>query len=213
MHRRARLASARALLHRRLPDNWTRAIGTCDHRHVRRRRDTGGRRRTAMRTLIGGALVALTLALSACGGSSSNSASEEALQRESDLYADQPDREVVPRGDLEEGRRQVGRPVLGACDRARSGPARRCRGRSTSRRSGSTRRPGSPRRTGCPTIPPTSSRSPSTATGARSTSNATSSTSTRVRSLRSRPGIVDVAKIDGRWLITNFVGSTSELKI
>ena len=26
-------------------------------------------------------------------------------------------------------------------------------------------------------------------------------------------GNVDVAKIDGRWLITNFVGSTSELKI
>ena len=26
-------------------------------------------------------------------------------------------------------------------------------------------------------------------------------------------GSQDVAKIDGRWLITNFVGSTSELKI
>ena len=39
-----------------------------------------------MRTLIGGALVALTLALSACGGSNSSSASQEALQRESDLY-------------------------------------------------------------------------------------------------------------------------------
>ena len=26
-------------------------------------------------------------------------------------------------------------------------------------------------------------------------------------------GSLDVAKIDGRWLITNFVGSTSELKI
>ena len=40
-----------------------------------------------MRTLIGGALVLLTLALSACGGSDSNSASDEALQRDSDLYA------------------------------------------------------------------------------------------------------------------------------
>ena len=26
-------------------------------------------------------------------------------------------------------------------------------------------------------------------------------------------GNLDVAKIDGQWLITNFVGSTSELKI
>ena len=40
-----------------------------------------------MRTLIGGSLVLLTLALSACGGSSSSSASDEALQRDSDLYA------------------------------------------------------------------------------------------------------------------------------
>ncbi len=30
---------------------------------------------------------------------------------------------------------------------------------------------------------------------------------------RSRPANLDVARIDGRWLITNFVGSTSELKI
>ena len=39
-----------------------------------------------MRIVIGGALVALILALSACGGSGSSSASEEALKRESDLY-------------------------------------------------------------------------------------------------------------------------------
>jgi hypothetical protein len=26
-------------------------------------------------------------------------------------------------------------------------------------------------------------------------------------------GTLDVARIDGRWLITNFVGSTAELKI
>ena len=41
-----------------------------------------------MRALvIGGALAALILALSACGGASSSSASQESLQRESDLYA------------------------------------------------------------------------------------------------------------------------------
>ena len=39
-----------------------------------------------MRIVIGGALVALILALSACGGSGSSSASQEALKRESDLY-------------------------------------------------------------------------------------------------------------------------------
>ncbi len=41
-----------------------------------------------MRALvIGGALAALILALAACGGASSSSASQESLQRESDLYA------------------------------------------------------------------------------------------------------------------------------
>src|SRR5512144_2160705 len=40
-----------------------------------------------MRTLAIGAVVGmLVVALTACGGSSSNSASDEALQRESDLY-------------------------------------------------------------------------------------------------------------------------------
>ena len=33
------------------------------------------------------------------------------------------------------------------------------------------------------------------------------------RSQRSRPADIDVARIDGRWLITNMVGSTAELKI
>jgi ketosteroid isomerase-like protein len=38
------------------------------------------------RLLIGGALAALVVALSACGGSSESSASEEALQRQADIY-------------------------------------------------------------------------------------------------------------------------------
>src|SRR4029453_18369216 len=37
--------------------------------------------------LIGGALVALVVALSACGGSSASSASEQAQQRQLDVYA------------------------------------------------------------------------------------------------------------------------------
>jgi ketosteroid isomerase-like protein len=41
-----------------------------------------------MRTLlIGGALGVLVVSLAACGGSSSSSASEEAMQRQADLYA------------------------------------------------------------------------------------------------------------------------------
>ena len=36
--------------------------------------------------LIGGAVAALVVALSACGGSSQNSASEEAMQRQIDIY-------------------------------------------------------------------------------------------------------------------------------
>ena len=41
-----------------------------------------------MRTLwIGGALAALVVALSACGGSSGSSASDEAMQRQADNYA------------------------------------------------------------------------------------------------------------------------------
>ena len=37
--------------------------------------------------LIGSAAVALVVALSGCGGSSDNSASQQALQREADMYA------------------------------------------------------------------------------------------------------------------------------
>jgi ketosteroid isomerase-like protein len=37
--------------------------------------------------LIGGALAALVIALAACGGSSGSSASEQALQRQADIYA------------------------------------------------------------------------------------------------------------------------------
>ena len=41
-----------------------------------------------MRTLlIGGALGALVVSLSACGGSGTSSASEQAMQRQADLYA------------------------------------------------------------------------------------------------------------------------------
>ena len=37
--------------------------------------------------LIGGMLAVLVVALSACGGSSGNSASEQALERKADIYA------------------------------------------------------------------------------------------------------------------------------
>ena len=41
-----------------------------------------------MRTLlVGGALAVIVVSLAACGGSSTSSASEEALQRQADLWA------------------------------------------------------------------------------------------------------------------------------
>ena len=130
-----------------------------------------------MRTLvIGGALVALVVALAACGGSSSSSASEEALQRESDLYAisqiEKTFHEAISKKDIDHDDEPV-RPERDRHVRPRetvsgkdADPGRLAEARLHS----------SPRRTGCPTIPRTSSRSPSTETAARSTSNATSST-------------------------------------
>jgi ketosteroid isomerase-like protein len=45
------------------------------------------RRLARMRTLVIGAALAMLVALSACGGSSSSSASEDTLQHEADLYS------------------------------------------------------------------------------------------------------------------------------
>ena len=60
----------------------------CEHRHVPvARRARTERRLTSMRTLlIGGALAVIVVSLAACGGSSTSSASEEALQRQADLW-------------------------------------------------------------------------------------------------------------------------------
>ncbi len=70
-----------------------------------------------MRTLlIGGALGVLVVSLAACGGSSTSSASEQALQRQGGSLGDRPDREELPQGDVEEGHRPDDEPVGPARD-------------------------------------------------------------------------------------------------
>ena len=166
-----------------------------------------------MRTFDRGALVALILALSACGGSSSNSASEEALQRESDLYPISLIEKVVPRGDLEEGHRQDGRPVLGECDGHVPARPDGVGEEARSGRSGSNSTAWKPETHWVSDHP--AYKLKVTIDGDRGTlhfeCHFVDVDTGEVAAVTA--GNVDVAKIDGRWLITNFVGSTSELKI
>jgi ketosteroid isomerase-like protein len=61
----------------------------CEYRHasVVQGKTEMRRRLARMRTLVIGAALAMLVALSACGGSSSSSASEDTLQHEADLYS------------------------------------------------------------------------------------------------------------------------------
>ena len=68
-----------------------------------------------MRTLVfGGAIIALVLALSACGGSSESSATDETQL--ADKYAIRQIEENFHESHVQEGHRPVDEPVGAACD-------------------------------------------------------------------------------------------------
>jgi ketosteroid isomerase-like protein len=166
-----------------------------------------------MRTLIGGALVALTLALSACGGSGSSSASDEAQQqRESDLYQiDRIERtfhEAISRKDID---MMVG--LFSAHATGTFRPGQTVSGKEQIRNVWLNSTAWNPQTHWLSDHP--AYKLKITIEGNRGTLHFEChfiDVDTGMVAAATA-GNADVAKIDGRWLITNFVGSTSELKI
>jgi hypothetical protein len=165
-----------------------------------------------MRTLLtGGALAALVLALSACGGSSSSSASEQALQRESDLYEisqiEKTFHEAITKKDIDEMM-----SLYAPNATATFGPGQTVSGRDQIRAVWLKSVPFK-RETNWLSDHP-AYKLKATVNGDRGTlrfeCHFVDLVTRAVAAVTG--GSSDVARIGDRWLITNFVGSTAELK-
>jgi ketosteroid isomerase-like protein len=164
-----------------------------------------------MRIVIGGALVALILALSACGGSGSSSASEEALKRESDLYQisliERSFHEAISKKDVD---KLVG--LFSAHATGTFRPGQTVSGREQIRKVWMKSTAWKPETHWVSDHP--AYKLEVTIDGDRGTLHFECHfIDVKKRTVAAATaGNVDVARIDGRWLITNFVGSTTELK-
>jgi ketosteroid isomerase-like protein len=160
--------------------------------------------------LIGGALAALLL--SGCGGSSGTSTKAEAAQRQVDRYQiDRIERsfhEAISKKDIEEMVSLFAPNATGTF-----GPGQTVTGREQIRQvwlKSTAWEPGTHWLSDHPAY-----KLKVTVTGDRGTlhfeCHFIDVETRKVAAITA--GNLDVARIDGRWLITNFVGSTSELKI
>jgi len=166
-----------------------------------------------MRTgLIGAAIAMLVVALSACGGSSSSSASEEALQRDSDLYAisqiEKTFHEAISKKDIDQMM-----SLYAPNATATFGPGQTVSGREEIRKVWLKSVPFKPETNWLSDHP--AYKLKVTIDGDRGTlrfeCHFVDIFTREVAAVTAANQ--DVARIDSRWLITNFVGSTSELKI
>ena len=161
--------------------------------------------------LTGGALVALVLALSACGGSSSSSASEEELQRESDLYAisqiEKTFHEAITKKNIDEMM-----SLFAPNATATFGPGKTVSGTEHIRGVWLESDAFDPKTNWLSDHP--AYKLKATVTGDRGTlrfeCHFVDLRTGKIAAVTG--GNTDVARIDNRWLITNFVGSTAELK-
>jgi ketosteroid isomerase-like protein len=164
------------------------------------------------RLLVGAALAALTMALSACGGSSSNSASDGAMQRNSDLYAisqiERSFHEAISKKNIDE---MAGLFAPHATGTFR--PGQTVSGRDEIRDVWLNSTAWKPETHWLSDHP--AYKLKATIDGDRGTlhfeCHFVDVDTGKVAAVTA--GNLDVAKIDGQWLITNFVGSTSELQI
>ena len=162
--------------------------------------------------LIGGALAALVVALSACGGSSGSSASDDALQREADLYEisqiERSFHEAISKKDID---KLVGLFAPNAT--GTFGPGKTVAGREQIRQVWLKSVAFQPETHWLSDHP--AYKLKATVAGDRGTlhfeCHFIDIETGKVAALTA--GNLDVARIDGHWLITNFVGSTAELKI
>ena len=168
-----------------------------------------------MRTLLtGGALavIVIVIALSACGGSSSSSASDEVMQRRADLYSisqiERSVHEAISKKDIDEMVRLFAPHATGTFR-----PGQTVSGRAEIRDVWLNSTAWKPETNWVSDHP--AYKLKVTIDGDRGTlhfeCHFVDVDSEKVAAVTA--GNLDVAKIDGRWLITNFVGSTAELKI
>ena len=166
-----------------------------------------------MRTLlIGCVLGILVVAVSACGGSSTNPASEEALQRESDLYAiSQIERDFHQAISMKDIDMMAGLFAPNAT--GTFGPGKTVAGREQIRNVWLNSDAWKPETHWLSDHP--AYKLKVTVDGDRGTlhfeCHFVDVDTGEVAAVTA--GNLDVAKVDGRWLITNFVGSTAELTI
>jgi len=166
-----------------------------------------------MRTLlIGGVLAIVALALSACGGSNGSSVSERTLERKADTYTisqiERSFHEAISKKDLDEMVNLFAPNATGTF-----GPGKTVTGRQQIRQVWLKSIPFKPETHWLSDHP--AYKLKVTVDGDRGTlhfeCHFIDVDTGKVEALTA--GNLDVAKVDGRWLITNFVGSTSELKI
>jgi len=166
--------------------------------------------------LMGGAILvavaALVFALSACGGSSGSSASEQAVQKQADVYAiDRIERsfhESISKKNIDE---MVG--LFAPHATGTFGPGKTATGKKEIRSVWLKSKAWEPTTHWLSDHP--AYKLKVTVDGDRGTlhfeCHFIDVDSGKIAALTA--GNLDVARIDGRWLITNFVGSTTELKI
>jgi ketosteroid isomerase-like protein len=166
-----------------------------------------------MRTLlIGGVLAIFAFGLSACGGSSGSSASDQALERDADSYAisqiERDFHESISKKDIDE---MVGLFAENAT--GTFGPGKTVTGKDQIRKVWSESEAFKPETNWLSDHP--AYKLKVTVDGDRGTlhfeCHFIDVATGKVAAVTA--GNLDVARIDGEWLITNFVGSTSELKI
>ena len=166
-----------------------------------------------MRTLLtGGTVVALVLMLAACGGSNGSSSAEKQTQRESDMYAisqiERKFHEAISKKDIDQ---LVG--LFSTNATGTFGPGVTVTGRDQIRQVWSNSVGFKPETHWLSDHP--AYKLKVTVDGDRGTlhfeCHFIDVRTSKVAATTA--GNLDVARIGGRWLITNFVGSTSELKI
>ena len=166
-----------------------------------------------MRTLLmGGVLAILAFALAGCGGSSGSSASDQALQQDADNYAisqiERDFHESISKKDIDEMVELFAPNATGTF-----GPGKTVTGKEQIRKVWMGSVPFAPQTHWLSDHP--AYKLKVTVDGDRGTlhfeCHFIDVDTGKVAAITA--GNLDVAKIDGKWLITNFVGSTSELKI
>lgn len=166
-----------------------------------------------MRTiLIGGVLAILAFALAGCGGSNGSSASDQALQRDADNYAisqiERTFHESISKKDIDE---LVGLFAPNAT--GTFGPGKTVTGTEQIRKAWLGSKAFEPATNWLSDHP--AYKLKVTVDGDRGTLHFEChfiDVDTR-KVAATTAGNLDVAKVNGQWLITNFVGSTAELKI